>query len=164
MSQPGNVTASDWVIRPYMATDEGFVVSSWLTSWSTSEYGQKWGAKRRANLAGGWWDEWRPVIMLLLRESTVRVLCDAGNEDVIWAWACTGGDAVTHYVEVKYSFKGELGGDMVRALLGDRLTREQVCSFEQRGLRNARIPYPKLWQLDEGLTARLFARLIERAA
>lgn len=151
---------SDWTVRPYVAEDEGCVVSMWLKSYAHAREVAETGLARASEDGHPdeirFWKIHQPIVMGLLGESEVLVACDPerstyepGAPAVIWAWACVSGDTV-HWVAVKRSAaKAGLGEDLVRALLGDRLEREQRTTFEMPDLARLRL-IPKAWKRDRG--------------
>ncbi len=102
------------------------------------------------------WKIHQPIVMGVLAEADVVVACDPqrsnyepGQPAVIWAWACMTGDVV-HWVAVKRTaVEAGLGEDLVRALLGDRLEREQRTTFEMVDMARLRL-IPKNWKRDRG--------------
>lgn len=143
------MSAVEWLKRPYIAAeDEGAIVPLWCKSYMRSCEGVDRGAHKpllrgdegaqspavRAAVRT-MWAEQAPLVEALLAApwATTEVVCDperpvttAEGPAVIWGFACTSGDVV-HYVCVKRNIAKELGADIVRDLLGDRL--ERPCSF-----------------------------------
>lgn len=139
-----------WSKRAYdPRTDENALVYLWLKSFAHSSYGVAAGAHRDASTAElAYWARHRLVVMPLLESCTVEILCDPEDPNVIWAFAATKGNVV-HYVCVKRTFHKEgVSADMVRDLLGDRLTRPCLCSHELPELRQAGLDWPTAWTLD----------------
>jgi hypothetical protein len=153
-------TASGAIVRAYQAEDESCVVSMWLKSYAHSREVQETGLQS-ASVDGHpdeirFWKIHQPIVMGLLAESTILVACDPeratyepGKPAVIWAWACVSGDTI-HWVAVKRNaVKADLGPDLVRDLLGDRLEREQRTTFEMTDMSRMRL-IPKGWKRDRG--------------
>lgn len=150
---------SDWTTRDYVASDEGFVLYSWLKSHAHSRFG----VSMRANVDESpgekdYWTRHRPLVMRLIESSTVRVVCDPDRPEVIWAWACTHGEDVIHYVLAKRRFHQEGFGPAIFAeLLGDRLGRPQRYSHELVELARpdvrAKLRTPESWIFDPYLLA-----------
>jgi hypothetical protein len=151
---------SDWIVRPYEAEDEACVVSMWLKSYAHAREVTETGLAS-ASVDGHpdeirFWKVHQPIVMGLLAESEILVACDPdrvhaepGKPAVIWAWACLSGDTV-HWVAVKRTaVKAGLGEDLVKALLGDRLEREQRTTFEMVDMARMRL-IPKGWKRDRG--------------
>ena len=150
---------SDWIKRKYRAEwDEDGIVFMWLKNECRARAGRARGAHVEASREEvEFWDEQRPLVEWYLQHTDVDVICDPersepsnGRPPVIWAFAATSGDMV-HQLIVKRSAR-ELGlaDDLIRDLLGDRLTK--VCGFtsdlhEFAPARRPRltIEYPKQW-------------------
>lgn len=111
-------------------------------------------AKQRAFI-----DAHRPVWKWLLDHADVTLVVDREMPSVIWAWLVSSDDVV-HAVGCKRSFTTRrrndpppISVDIVSAMLGDRLTRHQVCSLElpqmrTRGPGAIGIDRPREWSLD----------------
>lgn len=95
----------------------------------------------------------------LLEHADVRIAVDPNNPGTkdepasIWAWLVTSGDVI-HAVGCKRSLIAEkLSVDIVRDLLGERLTKHQVCSLElpqmrTRGSEAIGLDRPSSWSMD----------------
>lgn len=154
------MSVNEWVVRPYEADDESCVVSMWLKAYARSREVVDTGLAKAGELGHRdqirFWKIHQPIVMGILAESQVLVACDPsrvhaepGQPAVIWAWACISGDTV-HWVGVKRSaVDAGLGEDLVKALLGDRLEREQQTTFEMTDLSRLRM-IPKAWKRDRG--------------
>lgn len=153
-------TREPWIVRDYVPEDEACVVSTWLKGYAHAREVSDAGL-REAGVDGSadeirFWRIHQPIVTALLPASQIRVVCDpnrATYEDgqlaVIWAWACFDDDSV-HWVMVKRSaIKAGLGEELVRALLGDRLEREQRTTFELVDMARLRL-IPKAWRRDRG--------------
>lgn len=138
-----------WLIRPYgRPLDADFCVAAFIRSWARSRHGRAMGAhvdhspERQA-----FWRDHEAHVHRVLAEDT-RVLHKHDNPDVIFAFACLG-DGAVHYVLAKTSAHDDgLAGDMLRALLADRLAMPQVMTHELRELRRAGIEPPASWRED----------------
>jgi hypothetical protein len=103
-----------------------------------------------------YWRVHQPIVMGLIANSTIFVACDParatnepGRPAVIWAWACVTDDVV-HWVGVKRNaVEAGIGPDLVRALLGDRLTTTQATTFELTDLYRLKM-IPEQWVRDRG--------------
>lgn len=131
---------SEWVIRPYdPETDEDVVLSTFISSYRSSEYGKRHGAHHRdTEPSRRFWDEHRSFFLEVIADSTVMVACDPGrvlqSDDgppIIWGWIAYEGP-VLHYVLVKRS-AAQLGlaEEIFRDLLGDRVRSETAYTLEQ---------------------------------
>ena len=149
----------DWTIRDGVPEDENAIVSTWLKSFAHSKYGVRRGAHiDRSSEEQDYWKEHRAIVTGLVRGETVRVACDPERAKhkpdapaIIWAWCCTSGDDLLHYVLVKRSaIKAGLGPERLHALIGDRLKRRQWITFEQVELSTAPgrsgVPTPDEWR------------------
>lgn len=141
---------TDYRVRPYRSGDEGFCVFSWLHSHARSEHGKRWNTSQFRILGQDdhYWTEHRRIVLRLLRESDTRVVCDAEQDDIIWAWACTDGDDVLHFAVVNHKLGGDLAPELIDALVPGRLQRKQLVTHEQTGLRAAGIKVPSEWRYD----------------
>lgn len=99
------------------------------------------------------WKIYQPIVTALMALSEIRVLCDPertdhkpGQPSVVHAWSATSGERV-HWVMVKRSM-GIFAEDMVRDLLGDRLTRHQTATFELVDLEKHKLA-PQCWTYDK---------------
>lgn len=152
--------SAEWVIRPSLPDDESCLVSTWLKGYAHAD-------EVRDRFPGAsqdgsqdhirFWRVYQPIVEALLRGAAdVQVICDPARATyepdspaVIWAWACTSPDAV-HWVCVKRSAaKAGLAADMVRDLLGDRVTRDQRTTFELVDMTRT-VKVPKIWKRDRG--------------
>ena len=156
---------SDWTKRRYEPTsDEDAVVYLWLKSYAHAKHNVARGAHRDAGKKEPshperqYWAEHAPVVEMLLSYGQTEVLCDPdrdgsdGQPPSILAFACTSGDVV-HYVCVKRDYARDgFGPDMVRDLLGGRLTRRCVYTHELVEMRDQRpacgLSVPALWLFD----------------
>ncbi len=102
-----------------------------------------------------------PIFRWLLDNADVTLAVDRERPDTdIWAWMVTSGDDVLHAVGAKRSaVKNGLAVELVRGMLGDRLTRFQIVTLELPNLRAPRhsnlkstdivdITRPYAWCLD----------------
>ena len=159
-----------WVRRPYDANeDEDALVALWLMSYMTGSEGVRRGA-HRSGMRGDaersdeevraarreMWAEQAPLVEVLLASTDVEVICDPDRVTtgplgpaVIWAFAATSGDVV-HSLVVKRSVAREIGADLVRALLGDRLERPCAFTAELPEMTSGRcgVRLPSRWHLD----------------
>lgn len=146
--------AADWLVRPYDPTpktgDEDACVYLWLKSYAHSRYGTQLGAHIDATPAERrYWDEHQPLVLGLLRNEDTRIACDPERPRVILGFACTTGDDLVHYVVVKRSaVKAGFGPELMRELLGTRLTRRCYTTFEQTELRRDQsgVSLPEEWR------------------
>ena len=158
-------TREPWIVRDYVPEDEACVVATWLKGYAHAREVADTGL-RDAGVDGSpdeirFWRIHQPIVTALLGSARIRVVCDPqrstyddGHPAVIWAWACVDDDSV-HWVMVKRSaIKAGLGEDLVRALLGDRLEREQRTTFELVDVARLRL-IPKAWKRDRGWLAAL---------
>ncbi len=143
---------TEWLKRPYGShkDDEDGVIYQWIRSYAHSSYGMHQGAhKRHTPEAFRFWEQHRPFILALMRSSEITLACDAGAEHVIWGWLATQGDTV-HYCFVKRSVvKAGLGLEIVKDLLGERLTKQTPYTMELVEMR--RVPglyIPRQWYPD----------------
>jgi hypothetical protein len=101
----------------------------------------------------------RPVWTWLLDHVDVSLIVDPDDPTIIWAWLLTSGDDVIHAVGCKRSFcerkSGEvpLSVELVADILGDRLSRHQVCTLELPQMRTRSsgsigLDRPQEWSLD----------------
>ncbi len=147
---------SDWIVRPYQTEDEDCVVAMWLKGYSRTTAVQDAGFAH-ANEDGHpdhvrYWRVHQPVVVGLVSATTITVACDPqrssyddGKRAVIWAWAACSGDEV-HWVGIKHSvIQAGLGPDLLRAVLGDRMDREQRYTSPLRDLRRIQ-EYPAQWK------------------
>lgn len=152
--------SGDWLLRPFEADDEDCVVSTWLKGFAHSREVSESGLDK-AHVDGSederrYWKIHQPIVTALVGSCDVVVACDPervhsvpGSPAVIWGWACTDGDTV-HWVCVKRSaVKAGLGEDIVRDLLGDRLTRVQRTTFDLVDLSRMKL-IPPSWKRDRG--------------
>ena len=156
-----------WLIRPYMpesADDEALYYMLGI-AYSRSRAGRRAGAcgagrkvsgppsvediaKQKAFMAVH-----RPIWTWLLAHADVSLVVDPEAPHIIWAWLVTTDDVV-HAVGCKRSIvEAGFSQDIVRELLGDRLTRHQVCSLElpqmrTRGDSAIGLDRPQTWSLD----------------
>jgi hypothetical protein len=147
-----------WIVRPYdAATDEAFVLHSWVTSYMRGRAGRALracGAKRSAEGERMFWRDHRAIVLGLLSRASTVVACDAerashtdSGEPVFFGFATCEGDLV-HYAFVKRSASAVgLGRDLARDLLGDRLDRACGYTFEQVDLRRLGM-LPSSWYFD----------------
>ncbi len=153
----------EWTKRSYAprtdeaAGDEDGVVYLWLKAYAHSRFGRVRGASKDSSAAERkYWREQAPVVEYLLRNAETLVACDPSRPDVIWAFACMTGDVV-HFFAVKRSVVETVGeefaGELLRDLLGDRLTRDCGMTHEMPW-RACGLPMPArsdgkpLWYLD----------------
>lgn len=133
-----------WRVRERVPLDDDMMVSQWLMSYCLSREGWACGAQQRprgSDSRDAFWDMHRPIVMRLLQESTVRLVCDVDDPNIVYAWACysdTAAGSVVHYAVVKYSIVNTMGEDearaMFRALLGERLDDRCGYSYFARDL------------------------------
>lgn len=149
--------SGEWVLRKAVADDEPCLVSMWLKGYSHSRDVLK--HLPQACVDGSrdqirYWKIHQPIVEALLSVGDVRVVCDperstyeGSNAAVIWGWSCVSDDAV-HWVGIKRSVaKAGLGEDIVRDLLGDRLSKSQRTTFDQVDLEKADL-IPSEWRRD----------------
>lgn len=173
---------SDWVKRPFDAASDTDPLHYMLgISYTRSKAGQRAGAsraggsrerddkgtprpsgapdheaiaKQKAFLAAH-----RPIWAWLMEHADVEIVCDPQAPHIIWGWLVTSGDTVVHAVGCKRSFTEREPGsvplsvDLVSDLLGERLTKHQVCSLElpqlfTRGSGSIGLDRPREWSLD----------------
>jgi len=88
-------------MRAYRPSDEECVVNLWLNSYCESHYGRQRGAHvRRSDAREAFRAEQRCTAMALIDRCGVRMLVDAEDEDVIWAFACVSPGAL-HFAVAK---------------------------------------------------------------
>lgn len=157
----------EWLIRPYdAALDEDGLHYLLGVSYTRTRAGQRAGASRAGRPMPGLRDEdmvarqrafleaHRPVWTWLLTHAETSLLVDPDAPGIVWGWLVTSGDDVLHACGVKRSIIEQgLGPDVVRALLGGRLERHQVCTLElpqmrTRGPDAAGVDRPRTWSLD----------------
>lgn len=150
----------EWIIRDAVAEDEPCCASMWLKSYAKGDDVQETGLRHASENAHAdeirYWKIHQPIVTGLLRTCTVRVACHPervsyadGEVAVIWAWACYDANTV-HWVGIKNDVARQgFGPELVEALLGDRLEREQRTTFELVDLRKLRM-VPKQWRKDRG--------------
>lgn len=145
---------SAWIIRPGEQRDEAVVAGTFMRSYSESRAGKSVGAhlprSKRSELGEEFWESHRAVATALLA-TQVHVLCDATDDSVVWAWLAETPPHV-HYCLVKRNVeRAGLDGDVLKALLGDRLRRrtpytlEQVCLREMDSLPSLWVPDYTFW-------------------
>lgn len=158
---------SDWARRHFDRDlgDEDALFSLLGVAYTRSKSGYREGVakgsgspeaaeKERAYLA-----KHRPIWSWLFDNATTLLAVDPGAPRIIWAWAIMSGDLVVHAVGCKRSFTQRDGAgdplsvDLVTDLLGDRLTRHQVCTLELPQLRpngsgSIGLDRPREWSLD----------------
>ncbi len=157
-----------WLLRPYMpesADDEALYYMLGI-SYTRSRAGMRAGAYRAGRKVPGppsvedvarqkaFMAAHRPVWTWLLANANVTLAVDPEAPHIIWAWLISTDDVV-HAVGCKRSLvEAGLSQDIVRDLLGERLTRHQVCSLELPQMRSRGgtdaigIDRPKSWSLD----------------
>lgn len=152
-------------MRPYRDEDEDCIVSMWLKGFAHAREVKETGLENAATDGHPdeirFWKIHQPILMGLLPQSTITVACDPERADylpgkpaIIWAWSCTSGDTI-HWVAVKRNAaKAGLGEELVHALLGDRLDREQRTTFEMVDMARLRL-IPKCWKRDRSWLATL---------
>lgn len=162
---------TEWLLRAYGEDERDEEAMHYLLgiSYTRSRAGQRAGAskagrkvddanseavpKQRAFLAAH-----NPIWTWLLEHATTTLLVDPEQRHIVWAWLITSGDVV-HAVGCKRTWtehepnETPLSVDMVKALLGDRLKKHQVCSLElpqmrTRGDSAIGIDRPQTWSLD----------------
>lgn len=166
---------SPWVIRPYDPNlDEGGLMYVLGVGYTRSRAGKRvnahraGGSRTKADRDAGvkdydaseldaqraFMEAHRFIFAWLLRNADVSLAVDREKPDArVWAWLVTTGDVI-HAVGCKRALCTEkLSTDIVRDLLGERLTKHQVCSLElpQMGTRGAEaigIDRPYSWSLD----------------
>lgn len=150
-----------WVLRPYVPSDEGFCVHTWLLSFARSRYGRAHAAHIEGSpLANEWRARHRSVVMRLLVEAETTLLCDATAPEVIWGFCCTEGDDVIHYALVKRQWhRGGLAPELFRAMLGSRYARAQRVTHELVDMAGPEIEatparIPDAWRFDPYVLAR----------
>lgn len=79
------------------ASDERFVVDSWVESYADSAPAR---SMRRSLYAA----RWRRLVVALLRAGEVHVLADSDDDDVILGWVCREGSTL-HYLYVREDFR-----------------------------------------------------------
>ncbi len=168
---------SDWVRRAYEAGDRDNLLYLLGVSYCRSRAGQRAGASR----AGGsreepegpprgpnydivaqqraFMDALRPVWLWLFEHADVELVVDPKDPNIYWGWLVTSGPTVVHAVGCKRSFTerepGELpvSVDLISALLGERMSKHQVCTLElpqlrPRGSGSIGLERPREWSLD----------------
>jgi hypothetical protein len=121
--------------------DLGLVRSSWLRSYSTSDFAKYltppdvW---RKNEAAAEYWNAQRRVIEHLLARARTEVLDDDG---VLTAWCCSEPErGVVHYVYVKH-MGDRRGRGLARTLLRDFEARDEVLyTHRSRNLDSKRLP------------------------
>lgn len=154
---------SDWIRRPYNREwDEDAIAYLWLKSYCHSRAGLRAGAHVDASPEElVFLDAHRPIVEWLLGNAKTEVLCDPDRSEpseagppIVWAFACTSGNDVIHYALAKRSaVKARLSGDMLRDLLGDKLDKACVYTFDQVEMSERKcqlhgIQRPTLWRPD----------------
>lgn len=181
--------ASPWLIRPYDAERDEDLMYMLGVGYTRSRAGQRAGAFR----AGGnrysapgvraeappspddiakqraFIEAHRFIWVWLLDNADCTLACDPTNPGIIWAWLLASDDVI-HAVGCKRSFTDRVKGDvplskeLVGDLLGDRLSKHQVCSLElpqmrTRGSEAIGIDRPREWSLD---ATWLLTRMVNR--
>lgn len=148
----------DWVIRRAVSEDEPCLASMWLRSLCASQKARDLGFTRARERGSddqvAFWALHHPIVTSLLRTADVSVLCDPSRAEhapglpaVVWGWLVTGGDIV-YGCGIKNSLQeAGVGRDIARAMLGDRLDREQVRVMELVDLHRLRL-VPRSWVSD----------------
>jgi hypothetical protein len=161
---------AEWVKRPFVAAEDmGALVYMWCASYMRSHEGIERGAfapHGRADAQSGipevrknakrFWAEIAPLVVWLLHNETTEVICDpervrSSDEGpaVIWAFACTTGHFI-HCVSVKRKMLKvpNLGRDMVRDLLGERLRQPCQVTHELPELEFGKLglDIPRQWK------------------
>ena len=101
----------------------------------------------------------RPIWRWLFEHADVKLAVDPDAPHIIFAWLVTSGPDVIHAVGCKRSLNESgpepgPGADIVRDLLGDRLSRHQVLTLElpqlfaHKGTDFIGIERPKTWGID----------------
>lgn len=148
----------EWIIRTAVPEDEPCVASMWLRSLCFSQKASDLGFHRARERGSddqvAWWALNHPIVTSLLRTATVTVLCDPtratyepGASAVIWGWLVAD-DTAVYGLGVKNSMQEVgMGRDIAKALLGDRLEREQTRVMELVDLHRLRL-VPRAWAAD----------------
>jgi hypothetical protein len=87
-------------------------------------------------------------------QGEVRVCCDAGDPDLIFAWAIVEGDATVHYALAKRRLwaSGD-GAEMLRQLLADRWDRPCLVTHPLVELARAGLTQPSVWTAEAARVA-----------
>ena len=134
-----------WIIRSYNPDiDENGIVFLWLKSFAHSGFGRAQGAHVDGSDAErAYWATHKEIVLRLLAHAETRVLCDAEEPAVIWAFACVkpGTPDVYHYAVVKRRFRDESEA-MFRALLGGMLDKPALYTHDPAGTG---LQVPRSW-------------------
>lgn len=158
---------SDWVIRDAVPEDESCLVPMWLHGYATSKEVQETGLTAARERGGDhqvqFWRVHQPIVMALLRRSTIRVACAVGRSDysngpaVILGWVCTSPGFV-HWVSIKRKVAQMEGGavarELVSELLGSHVDDELLMTFDLVDLRKLG-KLPETWRRDRSIVGAL---------
>jgi hypothetical protein len=154
-----------WTLRASVPDDEGCIVSMWIGSlwyFDRARYLQEHPETNRDEISRlpstAFWNKHQPIVTALARYGQTTVACDPerveyrpGEQSVIWGWACVSSGMI-HGCCIKRSLKkAGYGGDMARALLGNRLRTSQKLSFPQPDLDSFHLR-PRNWEQDHEWT------------
>jgi len=164
MTQPA--APALWALRSSTSADESGIVPLWLESFWRSHYARQYAcespkcARCRGTSSSGrdwqcaakaaYWAEHEPVVHRILARAETTIACDAGEPWVMWGFATTDGPDILHYAMIKRRFR-DLGGDVFKALLGDRLSRPQrythdLVELRKPDLRVQGVEVPRSWR------------------
>lgn len=140
---------AEWVEREYRPSHEECIVSLWLRSYAETRYGKERGAATPGPARDAFWAEQRCTVMALIEICGARIICDAADDDQVWAFACLT-PACVHLAIAKKSVGPELGGAMLRRLLAGALGAPRILTHEIRDLRRCGIGGAEtaLWRED----------------
>src|SRR5262249_49452909 len=107
-----------FTIRDYRPTDEPCVVSWWLRSYSKSPIGKRRGAdKARSKERDEFWDEQGVTARALIEAFGGKVLVDAADDAVVWAFACTSDGPMLHFLVANEDFSRRARTAFIKALV-----------------------------------------------
>lgn len=167
----------DWVLRSYDPDGDRDSMHQLLgVAYTRSRAGQRAGApsdRKRgepidpeaAQKRQKFLDEHEPIWSWLLAKADVLLAVDRDEPRIIWGWLITSAPNILHAVGAKRTVvDAGIAPDVVRDLLGDRLTSHQVCSLElpqmrTRGTASVGIDRPRDWSMDPTwLVSRMVSR------
>ena len=104
-------------IRPYFASDYGFILDAWLKSYKDH-------TKTSPSL---YWDEQKRVIDHLLQNAYTYVLCSPEDQHTLHGFVCGEMGRYIHYVYIPFKIRRNgLARELIRYLLGNY--PEQIVS------------------------------------
>jgi hypothetical protein len=150
--------SDEWVVRKAVAEDEDCVVATWLRSLCYSRAAVDLGfpeARRSySDDQVAFWSLNHPIVTAVARTADVTVLCDPerahhapGQPAIILGASIVAGNTVYGAWVKNKLLKSGFGGEIMDALLGDRLDRPQVMVMELVDLLRLKA-VPEEWVID----------------